>query len=140
MTGAGLAVVDARIAEATADAALHWPDEGLGEVGTVVIAGACGGHLRLFALDPLGNCRRRIDRLRRHAVDPLGRPVTRRHRDGHGFAATVGALHLHAQRTLLVAADAEHHAAIAAHPQLAASVLDAAASGNFADQDRKSVV
>ena len=66
------AVVDARIAEAAADAALYRPDEGLGEVGAVVIAGTCGGHLRLFALDPLGDRRRRIDRLRWH---PLTRSV-----------------------------------------------------------------
>jgi len=131
-----LTVVDTRIAEAATDAALHRPDEGLGEISAVVIAGTCRGHLRLFALDPLGDRRRRVHRFRWHPVDPLGGPVARRHRNGRRLAATIGALYLHAQRALLVATDAEHHTAIAAHPQLAAGVLHAAAGGHLADHQR----
>ena len=40
-------------------------------------------------------------------------------------------LHLHAQRTLLVATDAEHHAAVATHPQRAAGEFDAFARAAF---------
>src|SRR3546814_16736798 len=62
-------------AEAAALAALHRPDEMLGEIGTVVVAGARGAYLRLLAADALGDRRRRVHGLRRHAVDALQRPV-----------------------------------------------------------------
>src|SRR3546814_9397496 len=75
---AGLAVVHAPAAEAAADAALHRPDERRGEIGTVVVAGARGAYLRLLAADALGDRRRRVHGLRRHAVDALQRPVDRK--------------------------------------------------------------
>src|SRR5690606_37384308 len=71
VAGAGLAVVDAAAAEAAADAALDRADEALGEVGAVVVAGARGGDFRLLAADAFGDRRRRVDGLRRHAVDVL---------------------------------------------------------------------
>src|SRR5690606_40963783 len=90
MAGAWLAVVDPAAAEAAADAALDRTDEALGEVGAVVVAGARGGHVRLLAADALGDRRRRVDGLWRHAVDPLHRPVARVDEDAGLRAAAVG--------------------------------------------------
>src|SRR3546814_3296817 len=82
-------------AEAAADAALHRPDERRGEIGTVVVVGARGAYLRLLAADALGDRRRRVHGLRRHAVDALQRPVARGHRDAfRGARAESGRAHV----------------------------------------------
>src|SRR5690606_41035249 len=79
---AGGAVVDALVAEATADAPLDRPDEAFGEAGARVVAFARGGDEGLFTRDALGDCRGRFDGLARHAVDPFDREVPWLHRDG----------------------------------------------------------
>src|SRR5690606_17649260 len=60
MRGARLAVVDALVAETSADAPCHRAHEGFGEIGAVIITIAHGGDGRLLAADALGNLRRRI--------------------------------------------------------------------------------
>src|SRR5690606_102156 len=94
------------------------------------------GHACLFALDAFGNRRRRVYRGRWHAVDALFRPITRRDAHAGGFAAAVGAGDGDVHRAFLVAAAAEHHAAVAGGAQRAPGVFDLAAGWHLADHHR----
>src|SRR5690606_5033382 len=121
------------VAEAAADATLHRPDEALGEIGAVVVAGPRRGDLGLFAGDAFGDRRRRIHGLRRHAIDALHRPVARSHRDALDAARAIRADDADLDRSGLVAADTEHHCAGAGGAQDAAGVFDPAARRDLAD-------
>src|SRR5690606_37079051 len=123
--GARLAVVDAATAEAAADAPFDRAHEALGEVGAVVVPGARGGDACLLAADAFGDRGRRVDGLRRHAVDALHRPVTRIHGDAGPGEAAVRADDRDPQRARGIAADAEHDRAVAGAAQHAVAELDA---------------
>src|SRR5690606_6103406 len=118
-----LAVVDALVAETAADPALHRPDEAAGEIGAVVVAAARGGDLGLLAGDAFCDGRRRIHGLRRHAIDALHWPVARADRDPLDAADAIRADHGDLDRCGLVAADAEHHGAVAGGAQHATGVF-----------------
>ncbi len=136
MRAAGLAVVDALVAETPADAAAQGPGEGLGEVGAGVVQRAGGADLGGFAGDAGRDFGRRVDRARRHAAHLFDRPVARRHHDGDPLSAPVRAQDLDLQRRRGVAAHAEHHAAIGGDPQRPAAVAHLAARRHLADHHR----
>src|SRR5690606_20940525 len=130
------AVVDALVAEPAADPALDRPDEILSETGARVVAGPRGGDRSLLAGDALGDRRRRIDGLARHAVHPLDRPVTRGDRDARGFPAAIGPGDLDTDRAIFGAGDAESDRAVRGDLEVMPTVGNAASGRHLADHQR----
>lgn len=95
MIGFWLFVVDVCIVEVVVDVVFYWLDEGLGEVGVVVIVGMCGGYLCLFVFDLFGNCCWWIDCFWWYFIDLFGGLVVWCYCNGCCFVVIIGVLYLY---------------------------------------------